>query len=113
MSNTKIIVQGDTGNEVELQFAYSVNPADLTVPVDTPVKMSWRNIRNGYKAIDNKPVAIDSVASGVITILYTPVNPETLVPGMYRATLTFTVTEGQLTMPTVSPINVFIMAGYS
>lgn len=113
MASTKVIVQGDTANEVELQFAYSVNPDELTIPTDTPVKMSWRNIDSGYKAIDNKTVAIDSVTGGVITILYTPVNPETLVPGRYRATLTFTLSEGQLTMPTVTPINVLILEGYS
>lgn len=32
MSATKVIVQGDTGNEVELLFTYSVNPDDLAVP---------------------------------------------------------------------------------
>ena len=111
--SSKVIVQGDTGNELELQFSYSVNPDDLTVPLDTPVKMSWRNLHNNYKPINNKTVAITSVTSGVITITYTPVNPETLVPGMYRCTLTFTVTEGQLTMPTVDPINVLILQGYS
>ena len=113
MSATKVIVQGDTGNELELLFAYSVNPDELTVPLNTPVTMSWRNIWTGYRPIANKTVPITSVADGVITILYTPVNPETLVPGMYRCTLTFTVTDGQLTMPTVTPINVLILEGFS
>ncbi len=113
MSATKVIVQGDTANEVEMLFSYSVNPDDLAVPLDTVVKLSWYNIDTGYKAISNKVVPITSVADGVITIVYTPVNPDTLIPGRYRATLTFTVTEGQLTMPTVQPTNVLILRGYS
>jgi hypothetical protein len=113
MSNTKVIVQGDTANEVEMLFAYSVNPDELTLPLDTVVHMTWYNIDTGHKAITNKVVPITSVGSGVINVTYVPVNPDTLIPGRYRATLTFTVTEGQLTMPTVTPVNILITEGYS
>lgn len=109
MANTKIINQYDTGNEVELLFSYAVNPDDLTLPVDTVTHMTWLNIDTGYKAIDNKVVAITSVTGGVINITYTPVDPETDTPGRYRGYLVFTVDEGPLTMPTVGYVNILIL----
>lgn len=109
MSNVKVVKQDDLANLLEMSFEYSTNPADLSIPIDSPVVLHVVNMDTGVPLIEAGVVSITSVVGGIVTVLYTWGVGDTATPGRYRAELRFTVNSKLLTMPTVSYLNLLIL----